>query len=49
MSTDATLEELVRALARHRLQPLRLLSAGATVARRDSHPLGDGTFPRRTN
>ena len=29
--------------------PLRLLPAGATVAGRDSHPLGDGAFPRRTN
>ena len=28
--------------------PLRLLPAGATVAGRDSHPLGSGTFPRRT-
>ncbi len=25
---------------------LRLLPAGATVAGRDSHPQGDGTFPR---
>ena len=28
--------------------PLRLLPAGATVAGRDSHPLGSGAFPRRT-
>ena len=28
--------------------PLRLLPAGATVAGRDSHPLKNGTFPRRT-
>ena len=30
------------------LAPLRLLLAGATVARRDSHPLGYSAFPRRT-
>ena len=35
--------------SRYLLQPLRLLPAGATVAGRGSHPLGDGTFPRRTN
>ena len=29
--------------------PLRLLPAGATVAGRDSHPLGHSAFPRRTN
>ena len=29
-------------------RPLRLLPAGATVAGRDSHPLGDGAFPRHT-
>ena len=34
--------------SRYLLQPLRLLPAGATVAGRGSHPLGDGTFPRRT-
>ena len=34
--------------SRYLLQPLRLLPAGATVAGRDSHPLGDGTFPRRS-
>ena len=28
--------------------PLRLLPAGATVAGRDSHPLGHSAFPRRT-
>ena len=28
--------------------PLRLLPAGATVAGRDSHPLREGAFPRRT-
>ena len=28
--------------------PLRLLPAGATVAGRDSHPQGNGAFPRRT-
>ena len=28
--------------------PLRLLPAGATVAGRDSHPLGNGAFSRRT-
>ena len=28
--------------------PLRLLPAGATVAGRDSHPLGSGAFARRT-
>jgi len=28
--------------------PPRLLPAGATVAGRDSHPLGNGAFPRRT-
>ena len=28
--------------------PLRLLPAGATVAGRGSHPLGNGAFPRRT-
>ena len=28
--------------------PLRLLPAGATVAGRDSHPLGNGAFARRT-
>ena len=28
--------------------PLRLLPAGATVAGRDSHPLKNGAFPRRT-
>ena len=35
--------------SRYLLQPLRLLPAGATVAGRGSHPLGDGTFPRRKN
>ena len=30
------------------LAPLRLLPAGATVAGRDSHPLGYSAFPRRT-
>ena len=34
--------------SRYLLQPLRLLPAGATVAGRDSHPQGDGAFPRRT-
>ena len=34
--------------SRYLLQPLRLLPAGATVAGRDSHPLRDGAFPRRT-
>ena len=34
--------------SRYLLQPLRLLPAGATVAGRGSHPLGDGAFPRRT-
>ena len=29
------------------LAPLRLLPAGATVAGRDSHPLGHSAFPRR--
>ena len=29
--------------------PLRLLPAGATVAGRDSHPLGTGAFSRRTD
>ena len=29
--------------------PLRLLPAGATVAGRDSHPLGHSAFPRRTS
>ncbi len=33
---------------RYRYHPLRLLPAGATVAGRDSHPLGNGAFPRRT-
>ena len=28
--------------------PLRLLPAGASVARRDSHPQGESAFPRRT-
>ena len=28
--------------------PLRLLPAGTTLAGRDSHPLRDGAFPRRT-
>ena len=28
--------------------PLRLLPAGTTVAGRDSHPLKNGAFPRRT-
>ena len=35
--------------SRYLLQPLRLLPAGATLAGRDSHPLGDSTFPQRTN
>ena len=35
--------------SRYLLQPLRLLPDGATVAGRGSHPLGDSTFPRRTN
>ena len=30
-------------------RPLRLLPAGATVAGRDSHPLRNGAFARRTN
>ena len=34
--------------SRYLLQPLRLLPAGATLAGRDSHPQGDGAFPRRT-
>ena len=34
--------------SRYLLQPLRLLPAGATVAGRNSHPLRDGAFPRRT-
>ena len=34
--------------SRYLLQPLRLLPAGATVAGRDSHPLRDSAFPRRT-
>ena len=34
--------------SRYLLQPLRLLPAGATLAGRDSHPLRDGAFPRRT-
>ena len=33
---------------RYLLRPLRLLPAGATVAGRDSHPLRDGAFARRT-
>ena len=33
---------------RYLLRPLRLLPAGATVAERDSHLPGNGTFPRRT-
>ena len=33
---------------RYLLAPLRLLPAGATVAGRDSHPLGHSAFPRRT-
>ena len=33
---------------RYLLRPLRLLPAGATVAGRDSHPLRNGAFPRRT-
>ena len=33
---------------RYLLAPLRLLPAGATVAGRDSHPLGYSAFPRRT-
>ncbi len=34
--------------SRYLLQPPRLLPAGATVAGRDSHPLGNGALPRRT-
>ncbi len=34
--------------SRYLLQPPRLLPAGATVAGRDSHPLGSGALPRRT-
>ena len=33
---------------RYLLRPLRLLPAGATVGRRDSHPLRNDAFPRRT-
>ena len=33
---------------RYLLRPLRLQPAGATVAGRDSHPLRDGAFARRT-
>ena len=33
---------------RYLLRPLRLLPAGATVAGRDSHPLRNDAFPRRT-
>ena len=33
---------------RYLRHPLRLLPAGATVAGRDSHPLRNGAFPRRT-
>ena len=32
----------------HLHHPLRLLPAGATVAGRDSHPLWNGAFSRRT-
>ena len=35
-------------LCRYLHNPLRLLPAGAKVAERDSHPLGNGAFPRRT-
>ena len=34
--------------SRYLHHPLRLLPAGATVAGRDSHPLKNGAFPRRT-
>ena len=34
--------------SRYLLHPLRLLPAGATGAGRDSHPLKDGAFSRRT-
>ena len=34
--------------SRYLLQPLRLLPAGATLAGRDSHPLRESAFPRRT-
>ena len=34
---------------RYLLAPRRLLPAGATVAGRDSHPLGYSAFPRRTS
>ena len=34
--------------SRYLLRPLRVLPAGATVAGRASHPLGNGALPRRT-